>query len=117
VGKRPSKYAKYTLEFKLRVVRACLDEHMTFRGAAKHFGLSDHSNVKNWVYAYEAFGEAGLQDGRGRGKERPKRRLPSGMSLEQENAWLKAENEYLKKLLEAERWDAKHVINMKPFVL
>lgn len=104
-------YGKHTTEFKLQVVKAILDEGLSFLEAAKRFGFTSHSNVKNWVKAYRTLGEEGLHDGRGKGQKKVRAKVPAGLTIEQENAWLRAQNEYLKKLLKLERRDVRNKKN------
>ncbi|POT24508.1 hypothetical protein C3433_23975 [Citrobacter freundii] len=47
-------------EFKLKVVKTLLKEHLSFREAAVRFNISDNKVVKRWFDAYEAAGESGL---------------------------------------------------------
>ncbi|WP_163103572.1 transposase, partial [Peribacillus alkalitolerans] len=60
--------------------------------------------INEWVLKYERLGEEGLKDNRGKkkgtGKGRPAKK---NLTLEEEIQMLKAENLYLKKLLEQKR--------------
>lgn len=53
--------AKYSDEFKLKVVRAYLDGSLGYKALAKVFSISSDSQIKGWVRAYKEFGEAGLR--------------------------------------------------------
>lgn len=115
MANRPSNYETYSAEFKLKVVKAYLEDHKTYSMIAREFGLPDRANARRWVRVYQACGEGGLSDGRGTNRGRPRIVLPSGLSLEQENKWLKAENDYLKKLLRPERRDVERETGSKQF--
>ena len=81
-----------------------LEESIGSTTIAKELNLSSHKRVLLWVKRYNEFGEDGLRERRGitRGlqKGRPRKRQ---LSLEEENQRLKAEVEFLKKLLILER--------------
>jgi transposase-like protein len=100
----PPHHRTYTLAFKLQVIRACLEDHQAVRAVARQFAV-DHSLVRYWLRRYDGGGEAALRDRRGRPDPRPPRRVPAGLSVAEENAWLKAENAYLKKVWARERGD------------
>ena len=51
--------SKYSVEFKLEVVKYYLRGH-GYGETAKHFKLPDFSYVRNWVKQYQAHGNAGL---------------------------------------------------------
>ena len=40
--------SKYTKEFKLKVVKYCLEEHRSHRDAAKCFG-ANHEEIRQWI--------------------------------------------------------------------
>ena len=81
-----------------------LEEGIGSTTIAKELNLSSSKRVLLWVKRYNEFGEDGLRERRGitRGlqKGRPRKRQ---LSLEEENQRLKAEVEFLKKLLILER--------------
>lgn len=52
--------AKYSLAFKLRVVRYRARYHAGSGATAEHFGI-DHSTVRKWCAAYAEHGEDGLK--------------------------------------------------------
>ena len=52
--------SKYSNEFKLKVVKYCLDEHHSTRDAAKRFSIPAHSMIINWIRKYEEHGVEGL---------------------------------------------------------
>lgn len=53
--------AKYSDEFKLKVVRAYLEGSLGYKALAKAFNISSESQIKRWVRAYKEFDEAGLR--------------------------------------------------------
>lgn len=53
--------AKYSDEFKLKVVSAYLEGSLGYKLLAKAFNISTESQIKRWVRAYKEFGEAGLR--------------------------------------------------------
>lgn len=52
--------AKYSFEFKYKVVKAYLNGEGGSPYLAKKYGISAESTVRKWVYAYRTFGEQGL---------------------------------------------------------
>ena len=52
--------SKYSLEFKLNVVKYCIEEQHGFKEAAKHFNIPAKENVQKWVRRYQEHGVAGL---------------------------------------------------------
>ena len=96
---------RYSGEFKRLVVEAIHQEHLSFHEAARRFNISSHKVIKNWERIYLEEGpEALLQERRGkwpRRKEAPIRQNvqeANRESLIAEVKWLRAENDYLKKL-------------------
>lgn len=53
--------SKYTLEFKLKVVKYYIDEHHGFRETAKYFNIPSKENVQLWVRKYQEHGVLGLK--------------------------------------------------------
>jgi len=51
--------AKYSFEFKMKVIKEYLTGQDSFTGIGKKYGL-DHSIVRRWVAYYNEFGEEGL---------------------------------------------------------
>ena len=104
-----SKNNSYSGKMKLEVVKAKLmgDSNIRIR---KVFGIKSDSQIKAWVKKYKEFGEQALfEDNRGKvsgvGQGRPRTKFNS---LEEENAFLKKEVEWLKKSIEK-----KHGIKFK----
>ena len=52
--------AKYSFEFKKKVVNSYLNGEGGFKFIAKKYGVPACSNVKKWVRNYEKFGDDGL---------------------------------------------------------
>lgn len=81
--------------FKLNVVMRYLDGYGGSRFIGQEFGIR-HSMVERWVQAYREHGEAGLEPQRGK---HPKPKGPRPKDPESEVLRLKAEIDYLKKLI------------------
>lgn len=96
-----------TWQERIDIVLYCLSNGEDYTKAASHFHVS-YQQVYSWVKKYEAGGEEALRDGRGRTKapeeltEADRHKLAM-QKLEYENARLRAENAFLKKLEELER--------------
>lgn len=101
------KSGKVTHDEKIKIVKACLANNLSYKEAAEKYRVS-YNNVYSWVQKYKEHGPDGLIDGRGRGK--PGKIQTDEDKLRTEIAALKARNEYLetenaalKKLEEVER--------------
>ena len=94
----------YSFDIKLKAVKIYLVEGIGSPTIAKELGLSSNKIVILWVKRYNEFGKNGLKERigttRGLQKGRPRKRE---LSLKEENQRLKAEVEFLKKLLILER--------------
>jgi len=96
-----------TWQERIDIVLYCLVNGQDYTKTASHFHVS-YQQVYSWAKKYEAGGEEALRDGRGRTKapeeltEADRHRLAM-QKLEYENARLRAENAFLKKLEELER--------------
>ncbi len=53
--------SKYSLEFKLEVVKYCFEGNHGFWEAARHFNMTDKTNIKYWCRKYQEHGIKGLQ--------------------------------------------------------
>lgn len=53
--------AKYSQGFKLKIVQEYLKGHLGYLLLAQKYGVPSSTPIKNWVRAYKAFGEEGLQ--------------------------------------------------------
>ena len=101
---------KYTGEFKQKVVEAIKRDGLSYKEAARAFGIKSDRQVRNWERIYLEEGAEGLYiERRGRKSTgRPKKLKPEvEEDLIAEVQRLRAENAYLKKLralvLEEER--------------
>ena len=45
--------SKYSSEFKLKVVKYCLEKHHGYPDAAKHFNISSETTILYWVRRYK----------------------------------------------------------------
>ncbi len=104
-----SKNNSYSGEMKLEVVKAKLIGDSNSR-IKKVFGIKSDTQIKTWVKKYNEFGEQALFDDKrgkasGIGKGRPRKNFDS---VEEQIAFLKKENEWLKKSIEK-----KHGIKFK----
>jgi transposase len=84
------------------------ENHLSCRETGIQFGISGSSTVWQWEQRYREKGIMGLENkkkGRKPSKPKPKPPKTRGEELLEENLYLRAENEYLKKLnaLVAER--------------
>lgn len=100
---------RYTGEFKQKVVETMMQEKLSYKEAARQFGVSYDTIVAKWERIYLEEGPEGLYiERRGRSsKGRPPKKLKPEVEedLLAEVQRLRAENDYLKKLnaLVAER--------------
>lgn len=102
----------YTQEIKLRAIEYRWANSLSYSQAAADLGIPYHATLRKWERRYLERGMDGLQDtGKGRHPKMPKKEAKTKISstreqeLEAENAQLRMENAYLKKLnaLVAER--------------
>lgn len=104
-----SKNNSYSGEMKLEVVKAKLRGDSNSR-IKKVFGIKSDTQIKTWIKKYNEFGEQALFDDKrgkasGVGQGRPRTKFDS---IEEQIAFLKKENEWLKKSIEK-----KHGIKFK----
>ena len=52
--------SKYSLEFKLEVVKYCIEGHHGREDAAKKFGIPSSTPIKEWIRKYKEHGPEGL---------------------------------------------------------
>ena len=52
--------SKYSNEFKLEVIKYCINEHHGYLDTAKHFSISSSTTVLQWVRRYKEKGTEGL---------------------------------------------------------
>ena len=101
-GKMGEKNKTYSKEFKLDAIRMYLSgEHGGYTPVARALNIT-RTNLINWVDRYTKLGEVGLEDGRGKGSTGQFVLPPriEGLPINEENIRLKAENAYLRSLLE-----------------
>lgn len=100
---------KYTLNFKLDVLRFKQDTGASYKDTANAFGIGEPSIVANWKRQYVQEGAQGLNKPQGRppkmskpnkDKKKPDRINKNSDQFKQENELLKKENEYLRIELE-----------------
>jgi len=95
----------YSIEFKLSAIEYRWQHHISYRQAAAELGIPHDSTLYQWERRYLEMGSAGLRATRkGRPPNMPKKpeklkqNLNREQELEAENAQLRMENAYLKKL-------------------
>lgn len=94
----------YSFETKLEAVKMYLEDGIGSTTIAKELDLSSVNRVLLWVKRFQEFGESGLEERRGKHKGSNKGRpRKQELTLEQENEKLRAEVEYLKKLIQIGR--------------
>ncbi len=102
--KTARKRKTYSWEFKFIAVKMYLEKGMGYKSVANELQIPDHSMVRKWVKNYKTLGAEGLEERRGKtrtpftGRPRTKK-----LTLEQEVQKLRAENDFLKKLLLLQR--------------
>lgn len=52
--------AKYSFEFKLKMIQKHLNGEGVYSYLAKKYRVKDKSQIRKWVHAYKEFGEEGL---------------------------------------------------------
>ncbi|KXO40672.1 transposase, partial [Francisella tularensis] len=102
-----TKGRKTTFEERIQIVNYCLKSQKNYQLAAQAYDVS-YQQVYHWVKKFEATGEEGLRDHRGRTKNEVELTAEEKLRLEikrieRENERLRAENLFLKKLEEIER--------------
>lgn len=96
----------YPADFKLRTVRACLDEGLSLRDCCLHYQIPSQGTLSRWINQHKQFGQdCFISKARGRPrsmKNKAKIKTNGPLTrleeLENENLRLRAENELLKKL-------------------
>lgn len=112
VVKCSTKAITYSKDFKLRAAKQYLEENLSCNEIFRLAGFSlsalgrdiPQDRIGDWKYIYRTYGEIGLRTDR-RGVNSPGRPRVKGLSekerverLEAEVAYLKAENDFLKRL-------------------
>jgi transposase len=100
MARKGEKNINYPKEIKLKAVLMYLNGDAGQQAISRLLlGLNNNSSIRRWIKKYKLYGEEGLSKSR-IVKPKKKLRLPKKFtSLEEENLMLKAENDYLKKLL------------------
>ncbi len=113
-----AKSRKVSFEEKLEIIKWTIKHEHKYKLAAEKFETA-YSQVYSWVRKYQAEGEAGLKDGRG--KRKPVEHLTEMEKLKQEvellrrkNERLEMEAEVIKKFQEIERRDILTRSDKKP---
>ena len=105
-GLLPKLYFYYTRAFKLKVVNAYEDKGLSLRDCCLQFNIPTQSTIRSWAAKYEQLGLEGLREQKGRPtnmkKDKPEAKKAEPLTrleeLEKENLYLRAENDFLKKL-------------------
>ena len=107
-GLLPRKNQHYSIDFKLKVLKAITDEHLSLHQAYVKFNIATRSTITKWQRDFTNFGIEGLQSKpKGRAKsmdnfKRKKRKSDKPLTREEEllleNEKLRCENALLKKL-------------------
>lgn len=107
-GSTMSKSRKVTQEEKLAIVKECLAHGENYGAIAKKYEVS-YQQVRNWTIRFKEYGEAGLEDRRGKRKkdQQPRTELEEAQieieRLKHKLYMAEMENNLLKKLTELER--------------
>ena len=103
-----SKTRKVTQEEKLAIVKDCLASGENYGAMAKKYAVR-YQQVRNWTIRFKEYGEAGLEDRRGKRKkdQEPRTELEEAQieidRLKHKLYMAEMENNLLKKLTELER--------------
>lgn len=100
------RYLYYTKEFKLNVVKVYNDKGLSLRDCCLQFNIPSQSTLSSWISKYQQLGVDGLREQKGRPatmkKDKPAAKKAQPLTrleeLEKENLYLRAENDFLKKL-------------------
>jgi transposase-like protein len=92
----------YSKEFKIMVVKSFLsNEYGGLNRTTREFNLPSKGILPAWIKKYKEYGEIAFEENRGKIKRQYKKSLSKASSIEEEMIRLKAENEYLKRVLES----------------
>lgn len=91
MAKKGTKFNRYSIETKLEAVRLYLEEGLGYQAVAQRLGLRSKTQVEIWVKRHKE--EKSFMDKRIRPPQHPGK----FNSLEEELAYYKMENAYLKK--------------------
>lgn len=106
LGLLPKSYHYYAIEFKRSVIESYHNKGLSLRDCCLAFNIPTQSTIISWLKRYEKFGMEGLKEQHGRPcvmkKDKPATKKGAPITrlekLEKEILYLKAENDYLKKL-------------------
>ena len=104
---------KTTQEERIAIAKECLENECNYEAISRKYNVS-YDQVYSWVKKFKEFGEAGLEDRRGKRTEDQVPRTAEEelkiriAQLEHELYMTKLERDLLKKLDELERRDASH---------
>lgn len=107
-GRSMGKSRKVTQEEKLAIVKDCIAGGENYGATAKKYAVS-YQQVRNWTIRFKEYGEAGLEDRRGKRKkdQQPRTELEEAQieieRLKHKLYMAEMENNLLKKLAELER--------------
>lgn len=107
-GRSMGKSRKVTQEEKLAIVKDCIADGENYGATAKKYAVS-YQQVRNWTIRFKEYGEAGLEDRRGKRKkdQQPRTELEEAQieieRLKHKLYMVEMENNLLKKLAELER--------------
>jgi transposase len=102
---------RYTAEFKEQVIKAMLEEKLSYRETCRRYDVNSKDQIKSWERIYLEEGPEGfLLERRGRKSNGRPRKLPKETEedLLTEVQRLRAENEYLKNLQALVLEDERH---------
>lgn len=105
-GLLPKSPVYHTKKFKLNVVKAYKDKGLSLRDCCLQFNIPTQSTICSWIAKYEQLGLNGLREQKGgpktMKKDKPVSKKAAPLTrleeLEKENLYLRAENDFLKKL-------------------
>ena len=105
-GLLPKSRVYHTKEFKLNVVKVYKAKGLSLRDCCLQFNIPAQSTLSSWISKYEQLGVEGLREQKGRPatmkKDKPAAKKAQPLTrleeLEKENLYLRAENDFLKKL-------------------
>ncbi|WP_413481741.1 IS3 family transposase [Mammaliicoccus vitulinus] len=95
------KARKTSLEERIKIVKDYIENNSDYKTIAEKYSVT-YGQVYNWVKKYKAHGNAGLEDGRGKGKPQSimtEEEIKDAeiKALKERNKYLEMENEVLKK--------------------
>ena len=94
-----NKQKSYNAELKIKIVKEYLCGNLSYDNIAKKYNISSSTQIKKWVKQYKEFGEEYFYtEHRGRKKQNKKNNLDE-MTIEEQNHYLRMENDILKKAI------------------